>query len=202
MLGSRVARTWRGAAAGGVATLAASVSHSVADGRPAPWLDVVLALALAVPLCVALAGARLSWIRLTVAVAVSQFAFHGLLLVGVGEDAGADAVPMPGMAGHMDTGSLSAVVASAGTGTELHHDAGMWVAHAIAAVVTVLAIGHGERALRALLGLSGWELVARTLDPRPLPATAPLKTCCAEPRAPRPSVVLTARRRRGPPLAA
>lgn len=199
MFGSRAARTARGAIAALVATLAASVSHSVADGAPAPAIGVILALIIAVPTCIALAGRRLSWLRLTAAVSLSQFAFHGLLLVGVGSGTGAEATAT----GHLHGAGLSAALE--GTATALHDGhtgPAMWIAHVLAAVVTILVLGRGEQAVRALASLAGWDLAVRILDWRPAPVRTAPSSPTATPRAPAPRIVLSAVRRRGPPLAA
>lgn len=203
MLSSRADRTGRGIVAATIATFAATFSHSIADGRPAPLLGIVLALALAVPLCVALAGRRLSWVRLSVAVGLSQFAYHGLIRIGIGEAwNGSPSLPatLHAHAGAAPLGSAE----SAGTAgaAHLHADPGMWVAHLVAAIVTVLAIGAGERAIRRLLELTGWRFVALLLDWAP-PVRRPRDIGIAPGRAPsaQPSL-LTEVSRRGPPLAA
>ncbi len=201
-MGTRAGRTYRGLIAALVATFVASVSHSVADGAPAPLIGIVLALVFAVPVCIALAGRTLSWGRLSIAVAASQFAFHGLLLIGVGSGSGSDTQTLgthlhgADLAGALGTTSLAAA------GHPDHAQPAMWVAHAIAAVLTVLALGRGEQAIRALLELTGWNLVAVLLSGSPLPVRR------AQP-APRTAVpvlrsrfALTVVQRRGPPLAA
>lgn len=77
-------RLLRGWAAAVVATLLGAGSHTLAgstapghDAGPAPvvW---ILTLALAAPLCTALAGRVLSWWRLSLAVGSSQLLFHWL----------------------------------------------------------------------------------------------------------------------------
>ena len=201
MTSSRAERTSRGLVVAAVATFVAVFSHAVADGGSVPVLGVLLALAFAVPVCVALAGRKLSWIRLALAVVASQFAFHGLLLIGLGGGSFAF-----GSAAHLhDSRALAQRLAVDGSEMVLHSDhagGAMWLAHACAAVVTVLAIGVGERALIAILGLGRLRRVAALLrwapaahgDPRPLLAawrfTAPRLTS------------LTELRRRGPPRAA
>lgn len=201
MIRPRVARTWRGVAAASVATFAASVSHSAADGHPAPILGLLLACAFAVPVCVALAGKRLSWWRLSVAVAVSQLAFHGLLTVGVGEPTGTRFVPAAGMAGHAE--HLMAIASSSAPMTGMDPTSGwMWVAHGFAALITILAIGHGEKALRALLNLNGWTLLVRILDWRPTPVPRVVPVGAAQVFAVHELFRSSAVRRRGPPATA
>ncbi|MGN7861766.1 hypothetical protein ACTJI8_14390 [Microbacterium sp. 22303] len=201
MLGTRAGRTIRGLIAALVATFVASVSHSTADGAPAPLIGMVLALLFAAPVCIALAGRRLSWIRLSIAVGLSQIAFHGLLLIGVGSGSGSVAA---GIGAHVHGAELANVLGSTAVdaGHTLHLQPAMWVAHAIAALLTVLALGRGEQALRALLDLSGWNLIARLLTAAPVPAhripTAPRRVTPTL----RSRFVLTVVSRRGPPLAA
>jgi hypothetical protein len=144
----------------------AAVSHSFAAGDPAPLLGLVLALTVALPICVLLAGRRLSWMRLSLAVAASQFVFHALLQIGVGD------------VGRLAPGAVDATMAEhvhavmpamlpALDGHQMSSPA-MWVAHAVAAALTIAAFGTGERALRALLDLVGWSFLALMLfgDPR------------------------------------
>src|SRR5699024_5402302 len=92
---ARLLRGWAGA---GVATVLAAGSHTLAnlldpggshaghDAGPAPILWI-LTLALAGPLCTALAGRRLSWWRLTAGVTASQLIFHWLYSAGPGVSA-------------------------------------------------------------------------------------------------------------------
>ncbi|MGD6979320.1 MULTISPECIES: hypothetical protein [Citricoccus] len=102
------ARLLRGWAAAVVATLVAAGSHTLAgssgpghDAGPAPvvW---ILTLALAGPLCTALAGRTLSWWRLGSAVASSQLLFHWLYSqsAGTGRPAGPVPADPAGHAGH------------------------------------------------------------------------------------------------------
>ncbi|MEN2740248.1 hypothetical protein ABCS02_20825 [Microbacterium sp. X-17] len=197
MTANRASRTWRGIAAAVFATFAASLSHSVANGTPAPALGVILALTLSVPVCIALAGRRFSWVRLSVAVALSQFAFHGLLLIGVGTDPSTGFTP--------SGAHVHGVAAIAATGTAVPHDhAGlaMWGAHAIAALITVLVFGKGEQALRRLLDLAGWRLVARLVAWRPAPVAVRLPAPAGRVFVPHPAELLSEVSRRGPPLPA
>ena len=201
MQATRADRTSRGLISAGIATFVAAGSHSLASGAPAPVLGVLLALVCAVPVCIALSGRGSSWPRLAVAVGISQFAFHGLLVAGLGGGSiswgsgshlhGA-ATPV-GLA----RGDLSAAVMHGD-----HAGAGMWIAHLCAAVLTVLALGAGERAVSAILGLVGLRraggLLAGAAEPvrfRKVPIAAWRRS------APR-LAVLTRMSRRGPPQAA
>jgi len=160
-VGSRAGRAWRGVLAAAFSVFVAALSHSFAAGDAAPLLGVVLALTVALPVCVLLAGRGLSWMRLTLAVVASQFVFHGLLQVGVG-DVGR-VVPgaiTPGMAEHMHV--VMPAMVPALDGHRMTSPA-MWASHAVAAVLTIAAFGAGERALRALLDLVGWWFVALLL---------------------------------------
>ncbi|MDF2045339.1 hypothetical protein P2P98_04145 [Microbacterium sp. Kw_RZR3] len=194
----RAQRVGRGIAAASVATFIATVSHSSVGAELPPLLNIALALCLAAPVCVLLAGRTASWWRLSLAVVLSQALFHGILAL----DLRGDGVVAPG--GHhgapavlLDaTGSSHAVVAHGS------HSPWMWVAHAFAAVVTILALGRGERAVQviarffhaALAVLRPFRgLLSLTDDVRPAPEPLLLTTAMA---------VLSTMRHRGPPLAA
>ncbi|WP_295013025.1 hypothetical protein [uncultured Microbacterium sp.] len=200
MLGTRAGRTYRGLVGALVATFVASVSHSVADGAPAPLIGIVLALLVAAPVCIALAGRRLSWIRLSAAVLLSQFAFHGLLLVGLGSGSGS----FSASGGHLHGAALvQAFGATSVDGSGMDHaQPAMWVAHGVAAILTVLALGRGEQAVRTLLALAGRRVFALVLDWRPIPAHRARLISRTAPRAFRSRFALTVVQRRGPPLAA
>ncbi|GAA1129285.1 hypothetical protein [Citricoccus alkalitolerans] len=173
------ARLLRGWAAAVVATLWAAGSHTVAsvssfsaglparghvpghlhDAGPAPivW---ILTLALAGPLCTALAGRRLSWWRLASGVGASQLLFHWLYsIAAVPADTGAlsglrsAAAPIgPAShagqahhAGHLGSGSLAGLAGPAAADDALTTlSAAMVLAHVLAAVGTVLVLRRGE----------------------------------------------------------
>lgn len=201
MTSSRAERTSRGLVVAAVASFAAIFSHAVADGGSVPVLGVLLALVFAVPVCVALAGRSFSWSRLALAVAASQFAFHGLLVIGLGGGSFTF-----GAAAHLhDAGSLAQRLAAEGSSVLPHGDhadGAMWIAHACAAVVTVLAIGAGERALIAILGLGRLRRVAELLRWAPSVDRVP-RTPLAAWRSGAPHLTtLSDMRRRGPPQAA
>lgn len=191
----RARRAARGVSAAVLATFVATLSHSVAAGDLPAVLNVVLAVSLAAPLCIALVGRTVSWVRLTAAIATSQLLFHSLLaldlsggIAATGHHAGATALAEVAASGH----------AHLLTGTE---SPWMWAAHALAAAVTVLALGSGERALRAVAGLMSdtFRALVPVREPRPV-ATPRLRP--ETPLLTASMTVLSGMRHRGPPLAA
>ncbi len=193
-------RALRGTGAAGVATLVATMSHAAANGHlPSAW-NVVIALTLATPTCVLLTGRAMSWWRLSAAVVISQALFHLLLSI---DFAGRDtAVLMSTGVAHLHGAGLADSAASASamaTGHGAVTTPGMWVAHAFAAAVTVIALGRGERAVRMLLQLLRHPF--RALVPfggLPVPGLPLLEV--GEPRFAARLVVLSVMRRRGPPV--
>ncbi|MCT2087176.1 hypothetical protein M3D75_13720 [Microbacterium enclense] len=188
----RARRAVRGVSAAVLATFVATLSHSVAAGELPAVLNVVLALSLASPLCIALVGRTVSWWRLTAAITSSQLLFHSLLALDLSGGITAS--------GHH--GGAVAIAASgathAHTGTE---SPWMWGAHALAAAVTVVALGSGERALRAVAALLSDTFRALVPPSVPRPRVAPR----VRPEPPLLTVgmtVLSVMRHRGPPLAA
>lgn len=161
------ARLLRGWTAAAVATLLAAGSHTVAglasaphDAGPHPvvW---ILTLALAGPLCTALAGRALSWGRLLGAVGSSQVLFHWLYSMasappGAGEAAAlvrlraADAhAAHTGSAAQAPVPGTSGPVVHAGIPTDPvlvadHASLAMTAAHVLSAVVTVVLLHRGE----------------------------------------------------------
>lgn len=193
----RARRAVRGVSAAVLATFVATLSHSVAAGDLPAVLNVVLAVTLAAPLCIALVGRTVSWVRLTAAITTSQLLFHSLLaldLSGTGAPVGASH--------HGGAVALSEVAASGHphllTGTE---SPWMWAAHALAAAVTVIALGSGERALRAVAGLVSDTFRALVPVREPRPAAAP-RLRPETPLLTASMTVLSGMRHRGPPLAA
>lgn len=144
----RTARATRGLAAAGFSTFVALASHVLAGGEVPGLLGIVVPLVFATSACIALAGLRRSWLRLSVSVALSQVLFHTLFVVGAagtstvvagtgGAHAGHGAEPMV-----MTVGSAGSSMAHAG-----HSGAWMWFAHAVAALVTVVTLRQGEAVL-------------------------------------------------------
>lgn len=141
-------RVLRGVLAASVATFVALMSHLAGGGAMPGWVGVLVPWVLAVAVCTLLAGRTLSLWRVALAVAVSQFLFHGLFVLGM-FDAGATAT-LPAHHAHHAPVALTPVA------TDLvPSDTTMWVGHLVAAVVTVAALHRGERAVRGILTLAG-----------------------------------------------
>lgn len=193
---SRVGRgvlVGRGVAAAAVATFAVTASHAAAAGVLPSLVAVVVAFVFASVVCVGLAGRRLSWWRLSTAVAASQLFFHMLLSVDFGVPA-ADAAVMSGHAHH------GVAAASALESTVLAPASpAMWGAHVVAAAVTVLVFGFGERTVAVVLRFA--RSVFRAVRPMPVWPARSYQVIVGSVVvfAPRP-VVLSVVRRRGPPV--
>ncbi|MBK0419281.1 hypothetical protein JD276_09570 [Leucobacter sp. CSA1] len=167
----RALRAARGTAGAAIATLFAAASHALVGGRVTALAVVATAL-LALPLCVALAGRTASLWRLAVAVACSQFVYHWSF-AGLGLSTGADAsaggpgsgAPLPLHAEHLaGLESIAPRLADAAAA-----DATMWVAHAVAAILTTLLLHRGERAALRLVGLIREALPAALPGGLPIP---------------------------------
>lgn len=188
----RAERVSRGVAAAAVATFLATVSHGAVDAALPSAVNIAVALCLAAPVCVLLAGRSMSWGRLAAAVVLSQAVFHGIL-----------AVDLTGVGAAVGPHHGTAPIAWAASTTVEHasHAPGMWAAHALAAVVTILALGRGEQAVRAIARF--FVRAVRALGPirsvGPADATTPAPAPLLLPRA---LTVLLTMRHRGPPLAA
>lgn len=141
---SRAIRTLRGGIAAAVAIEVALLSHVLAGGAAPDALLVALTFVVSWIVCLALAGRRLSLVRLALAVGLSQFAFHAAFSVlGTPQAAAASGGAHAHHAMTMDAAPHATAMVAA--------DPLMWAAHALAAVVTIAALYRGERAVRALL---------------------------------------------------
>lgn len=140
---SRVSRLARGALAASVATWAALISHVAGGGQVPGWLGIAVPFVLSVAVCTALAGRRLSLIRLALAVTGSQLLFHTLFVLGA-------VTPTAGGHGH----HMTLMTDAGGTTAAMGADPLMWAMHGIAAVVTVAVLHRGERAAQRLLALA------------------------------------------------
>ncbi|PPG19873.1 hypothetical protein C5C74_05180 [Rathayibacter sp. AY1E8] len=164
MSSSRPLRTLRGVVAATVATLVALFSHVAGGGQIPGPLGVAMPLVLSVLVCVALAGRRLSLVRLAVSVGVSQFLFHTLFTIGT--FAGPVDAPMV-HAHHGAVIDVSAAMTHSGmTGSS------MWAAHLVAAVATTAALHRGESLLVRVAATTS-HLVTRLVRVVPAPVAAP-----------------------------
>jgi len=150
-------RVLRGTVTAVFAILVAMLSHMAGGGHAPGAVGLVLAAALAVPTCILLAGRAVSAVRLSVAVACSQAVMHLLFSVG-----SPTATTMRVVGGHHGHGGQLITTGSAAPGMAdmagMHAGSSMWVAHALAAVVTIVALRFGERAFWDLLALARTSL--------------------------------------------
>jgi hypothetical protein len=198
---SRGARAARGTVAAVVATFLAVFFHAVADGCAPSTLGVIVALAFAIPVCTLLAGKTLSRGRLAVAVVASQAVFHTTMSWGDASFAGL--LGSGTHAGHHGPAAAPAVALAPAAGHG-EHDAGMWLAHLVAAALTFAVLRYAEGLFWELLQRTGIPIAAALLALGALrPAVAEhVPTPIGRPATLTPRlVVLGSMRHRGPPLA-
>ena len=194
--GLRLVRGWIGAA---VATSIAAGSHFLAGGNAPELPLLLLTLALSGLACTALTGRGLSLWRLSAGVALSQGLFHWLFS-GAAAHHGAIA-PAAGHLAHSPVlePAAGAVLSSAAD----HASPLMWLGHAVAAILTVATLRHGEVAALRLVHAMRLRVTAflplfLPLPVRPAPAALPAN------RPVRPlrnlGAPLLVMRHRGPPL--
>lgn len=201
------ARAARGAVAATFATFVALASHVLAGGAVPGMLGIVVPLVFATSSCIALAGLRLSWVRLSVSVALSQLLFHSLFVIGAASAASVAVVDGADHSGHAGHGADPTIMIMGSTGASAAHGAhtggSMWAAHALAALVTVVTLQRGEAVLTRLTRhaarlASVLLLPAVRLLVLPLHPQAALSDAEGWTPAPLP-VAATGRVRRGPP---
>lgn len=163
-MATRWARFARGWLAALFSTTVAAASHTLAGGNSPSVVSLVLALAFAGIACIALTGTRVSLVRLAASVALSQLAFH--VLFGA---IATSAVAAPGAA--HEHHATSAMLEPGLAASAHHSDGWMWLGHAAAAVVTLVALRYGEGAFWRLASIA--LLFARTLFP-PVPVVPAL----------------------------
>lgn len=225
-MNTRWARVARGTLAACFAVFVAALFHAAMGGGVPSVLAITLSLAFAVPACVLLTQGRTrrmpkgpaahtsrrGLLRQALAVSLSQFALHALfsLQPGGARFSGAEFSTADGSA-HLHAGSHLAMTgeASAGQMTGMHETPLMWLGHASAVVLTVVAMRYGERTLRALLataaiGVIGIMAIVERIALVPVRATAAmLRAVDARPVIlPAPRVLIGKMRHRGPPVGA
>ncbi len=202
-MGTRWARVCRGMLASTTAIFVAALFH-VAGGGAAPGpVALALSLTFATLGSIALTARRLSLWRLVAAVGLSQFLFHALFSLGEG---GARFTAPAGMT-HMHTG-MQLVMATgampAAHGSELAPS--MWLTHATAVLITVVALRFGEQAFWGLFQTARVRVAraAGRLVAIPVPVrSAVVPVAAAEPARLRDLGLPLARlRHRGPPALA
>lgn len=158
---SRALRVLRGTLAASVATFVALLSHMAAGGSLPAVVGVLAPWVLSIAVCTVLAGRKLSFARLAIAVSVSQVLFHSLFAVG-GPSGAASSTAI----GHSHHAEL--VISASGAAAV---DPWMWAAHAIAALITIAAIYRGEAAVVRLVAVAKNLLAKARRRIRILPAT-------------------------------
>ncbi|WP_435748852.1 hypothetical protein [Microbacterium sp. PMB16] len=146
MTPSRKPAVVRGFAAASLATFAALAGHVTGGGQMPGSLGIVVPWIFSFMVCVLLAGRTLSVIRLSISVAISQFLFHVLFVLGTIEPSGH-------VAGHVH-GAPIVLPASTGLSEAVVADGTMWFGHLLAAVTTIAVAHRGERMLHALRALA------------------------------------------------
>ncbi|WP_448006408.1 hypothetical protein [Agromyces bauzanensis] len=194
---NRATQLARGAITAAVALFLAAFSHGVAAGEAPGGVGLVFAALVALAASVALIGRRTSPVRVALAVIVSQGAFHLLFGVGAG---GGDRLVVSGTGHHQVVtvveGAAPAVAHTA------HSDVAMLIAHALAAVLTIVYLLAVEAAAWRSLAGTARRLVGRlTGATAVVPVVVPVQrpTTGAVPVLPRSRLLNSALRYRGPP---
>ncbi|GAA3076406.1 MULTISPECIES: hypothetical protein [Actinomycetes] len=172
-----VARVLRGMLAAAVAIGSATAAHLTAGHHGPHPVILLLAIAVSVPVCVALARVPLSRWRLAAAVLVSQGVLHVLFALFPYSHASASlSVGQSSHPGHhrhhVDHLVLAEPSASAVSAHGVVPDAAMSVAHLSAGVLTYALLRRGEVLLQALVSLFGIRPVLMFVF-RPLVLTGP-----------------------------
>jgi hypothetical protein len=205
-MATRWARFARGWVAAAFSTFVAVLSHTLGGGAAPAALAVIVSLAFTGIVCIGLSGRTLSAWRVSASVVVSQLIFHGLFSLGASGGALVTAPDAPAgeaLGGHQHAAIEFAQGVAGSAGAHGHTPGTMWLAHGIAALVTVVALLHGEAAFWSLLANA--RLVLRRIVARAA-ATMPPTMLRRSPTSglvflPRDRVLsFTAMRHRGPPL--
>lgn len=185
----------RGFAASSLSIFIALAGHVWGGGSMPGALGILVPWILASMVCVLLAGRKLSVMRLSVSVALSQFLFHLLFVLGAITPSGA-AVP------HVH-GAPLVLPPSTGLSAAVVADSSMWIAHGFAALVTIAALHRGERLVLAVRELAAFAVqwLRRRVDAALVPPAIQASTTRGDFRtAPSAtSALLATLRGRGPP---
>jgi hypothetical protein len=193
-MATRRARVLRGLVASSVAVFIAAFAHVLGGGAVPDAGGLALAFAFATLMCIALAGRTVSRVRVSASVILSQGVFHVFFDL-TGPTHVMHTTHTMGMA-------MGSAMPNVTTAPLMLDDGWMWVAHGIAAAITIGALVWGERAFWGLwqtarLALTRALRVARVLPESARPA---LPRTPREPVTQMLAVFLDAGpRRRGPP---
>jgi hypothetical protein len=200
----RIMRGWLGALA---ATSLAAASHGLANGSLPSLPVLALILAISGAICTALAGHRLSLVRTSAGVLLSQGAYH--LLFGLSAHRHTAAGRLTETVSHHGTETSIVWTAAAGTGPLEGAgflggpvpDARMLAAHLAAALLTIVVLRKGGLAARATAEALLLATPVAILRWKPAPAVVRLArpATCQNPGLPDLGVPLLALRHRGPP---
>jgi hypothetical protein len=182
------------------------MSHVSAGGAVPGWLGIAVPWVLSVMVCTILAGRKLSLLKLSVAVVVSQLLFHTLFVLGTVSTVASGAMPV-GAHAHvlMPVAPVSDATAIM-VPVMVQSDLTMWLMHGLAAMVTVAALYRGERAVLHLRSVTaefaGWmrRRLVRAVPVLFLRPFGRLATDTSPGWHVAPAPHLTLLRRRGPPL--
>jgi hypothetical protein len=199
---TRWMRVLRGTLAASFATFVAAFSHVLVGGAAPSAAGVAVTLALSSLLCIALSGRALSLWRTAVAVGASQMLFHALF--STMRVAGPMTDVSPAVSGHAGHAGVAVDVLAAPMAVSTGHSPSMWVAHAVAAVITVAAIRYAEKAFTAARDAASLFLAVLVAAVLVVPlgaSTAPARIGCTQTMRPRDvRLLLSALRHRGPPV--
>lgn len=130
----------RGVVTATLAIFAALAGHIFGGGAPPGPLGVLVPWVLALMVCTIFAGRRLSVLRLSISVALSQLLFHTLFVLG-------------SISPTTQLGHVHGLPAELPISTAIGAGSPMWAGHAVAAAVTIVALHQGERMLLRLRDL-------------------------------------------------
>lgn len=195
---NRATQLARGATSAAIALFLAAFSHGVAAGEAPGVVGLVFAALVALAASVGFVGRRVTPVRVALAVIVSQGTFHLLFGVGSGDGGG---LAVSGTGHHQ----VVTVVESAAPAAPhaAHANAAMLVAHALAAVFTIVYLLAAEAAVwRALTG-GARRLIGRltgAITSAPVAIAMSRRAVDAAPMLPRARLLNSALRYRGPPV--